>query len=455
MADPNWENRTLFHGDNLNILRGMNTETVDLIATDPPFNKGKDFHATPDSLAAGSKFQDRWSWEHDVHQEWVEQITDDFPNVMHVIQGSRNSYGDGMGAFLCFLGVRLLEMRRVLKETGSIYLHCDPTASHYIKELLDSIFGKSQFRNEIIWYYTNSGGRGKRTYAKKHDVLFWYSKSKNYFFDGIRDGQKRSAGITSKGGKIYEKDGKTYQQIWSRGKSYTYCLSDDRIADDVWSIQPIPPHGKERVGYPTQKPLALYERIIKNTSDENDIILDPFAGCATTLIAAERLNRQWVGIDIWKKAEEVVLDRLEREGLFAKKYKRQAKSTAPGVLFAEHMHFTSEISARTDKGEEAVPFLLSVETYKEPNDGMNNPQRKDYLVKRYGCRCQGCDREFDDPRYLELDHNNPRSQGGMNHIRNRILLCSPCNKVKSNTYTLSGLRRENKRKGYMTTGNVS
>ena len=107
----------------------MNSESVDLIATAPPFNKGRDFHATPDSLAAGAKFQDRWSWERDVNQAWVDQITDDFPNVMNVIQGSRPSYGDDMGAFPCFMGVRLLEMRRVLKPTGSIYLPCDPTAS--------------------------------------------------------------------------------------------------------------------------------------------------------------------------------------------------------------------------------------------------------------------------------------------------------------------------------------
>ena len=117
----NWQNRTLFHGDNLPFLRGMNSNSVHLIATDPPFNKNRDFHATPDSLADGASFQDRWSWERDVHEEWVDQIKDDFPHVMEVINGSRASYGDDMGAFLCFMGVRLLEMKRVLREGGSIY----------------------------------------------------------------------------------------------------------------------------------------------------------------------------------------------------------------------------------------------------------------------------------------------------------------------------------------------
>lgn len=148
MSKPNWENRTLFHGDNLPFMRAMNSESVHLIATDPPFKKGRDFHATPNSLASGASFQDRWSWERDVHEEWVDQITDDFPKVMNVIRGSRDSYGDDMGAFLCFMAVRLLEMHRILRPDGSLYLHCDPTASHYLKELLDAVFGRENFNNQ-------------------------------------------------------------------------------------------------------------------------------------------------------------------------------------------------------------------------------------------------------------------------------------------------------------------
>ena len=132
----------------------MNSKSVHLIATDPPFNKGRDFHATPDSLADGASFHDRWSWDKDVHEEWVDQITDDWPLVMNVITGSRSSYGDDMGAFLCYMAVRLIAMHRVLRDDGSIYLHCDHTASHYLKELMDAIFGRAQFRNEIVWCYT-------------------------------------------------------------------------------------------------------------------------------------------------------------------------------------------------------------------------------------------------------------------------------------------------------------
>ena len=191
MAERNFENRTLFHGDNLDFLRGMNSGTVDLIATDPPFKKGRDFHATPDSLASGARFQDRWSWERDVQGEWVDQLTDDEPDVLHVIEGSRKSYGDDMGAFLCFMGVRLLEMRRILKSTGSIYLHCDPTASHYLKELMDAIFEHRNFRNEIVWCYSG-GGIPRNDFPRKHDLLLRYTKSAKYTFNVERKPYKEN-----------------------------------------------------------------------------------------------------------------------------------------------------------------------------------------------------------------------------------------------------------------------
>ena len=156
MANPNFDNRTLFHGDNLDFLRGMDSETVHLIATDPPFNKGKDFHATPDSLAAGAKFEDRWSWDRDVHQDWVDAIEDDWEATSWVIEAAKIAAGDDMAAYLCWLGVRLIEMHRVLREDGSLYLHIDHTAHAWVKALLDSIFGRKNFRNEIVWCY--SGG---------------------------------------------------------------------------------------------------------------------------------------------------------------------------------------------------------------------------------------------------------------------------------------------------------
>ncbi len=143
----------------------MNSGTVHLIATDPPFNKNKDFHATPNSLAKGAKFKDRWRWDEDIHEDWVDQIQDDWPATWAVIDASRQSFGSDMAAFLCWLGVRLMEMHRVLREDGSIYLHIDHTAHAYVKALMDSIFGQQNFRNEIIWSYGLGGSSPKRWQA--------------------------------------------------------------------------------------------------------------------------------------------------------------------------------------------------------------------------------------------------------------------------------------------------
>ena len=425
----------MFHGDNLDFLRAMNTGTVDLIATDPPFNKGRDFHATPDSLSSGASFQDRWSWERDVHQEWTDQIVDDYPHVMNVIEGSRLSYGDDMGAFLCFMAVRLLAMKRVLKDTGSIYLHCDPTASHYLKELMDAVFGKENFMNEIIWHY-QTGGASKKWFSKKHDTILFYTKSKKYNFYPDKISMPRT------------------EKALKRAKNPKGArISSDnttKLPMDVWTdIQALNPMSVERMGYPTQKPLALYERIIKASSNENDIVFDPFAGCATTCIAAEKLDRQWVGIDIWKKAHDAVIERMKKEGLIVigghdKKEIRQSQ------LFEDNIFFIRDLPKRTDDGQTATPFLKVKQIVLEPQDKkMSRAEMVQHLIEQKGTKCQGCDRIFDDLRYLELDHNTPRADGGINHISNRILLCSPCNKLKRHYYTLSGLRGENKKHGYM------
>ena len=426
----NWRNRTLFHGDNLAFLQAMNSGSVDLIATDPPFNKGKDFHATPDSLAAGAKFQDRWSWERDVHEEWTDQITDDYPKLMEAIESARYAHSDGMGAFMCFMAVRLLAMHRVLKPAGSIYLHCDPTASHYLKAVMDAIFGWRNFRNEIVWCY-GSGGASKRHYSRKHDIILFYVRGGAHTFnvDAVRE--PYSSPHKSMTPKIVGET--TYQKMHPLG----------RIPFDWWQIPILTNSDKQRTGYPTQKPQALYERMIKASSNPGNIVCDPFAGCATTLVAAERLGRQWVGIDIWDNAYDVVQKRLQEQGL-------AAGDKGDKIATFGEIVYSDTPPERTDDGETASPFLRVKERIREPEGRkMTRAEMYDFLITQHGPRCQGCDRTFDDSRYLELDHNTPRSDGGLNHISNRVLLCGPCNRLKSNTFTLSGLRRENAKRGYM------
>ena len=318
LGTRNFESRTLFHGDNLPFLRGLNSGTVNLIATDPPFNKSKDFHATPDSLAAGATFHDRWSWRRDIHDDWVRSIMRDQPEVWQVIKTAKDVYGDDMGAFLCWLGVRLLEMHRVLADDGSIYLHIDHTAHAWVKCLMDAIFGKANFRNEIVWGYRGMPSTARR-WQQKHDSLLFYTKSENYTFTVLRsaptDGSVRTfASAMNRGYNLNRAKKMVTVFDWEK---YQAAVDAGTIPSDLqpkeftggrppmldwWEDIRIlgGPKNKERTGYPTQKPLALYERIIKASSKPGDMVLDPFAGCATTCVAAERLGRQWIGMDIWK-----------------------------------------------------------------------------------------------------------------------------------------------------------
>jgi len=521
----NVKNRTLFHGDNLNFLRGINSDCIDLIATDPPFKKDRDFHATPDSLAAGASFQDRWSWKDDVEQEWIDQVTDDYPLLMGAIETARYAHSDGMGAFMCFMAVRLIEMRRVLKPSGSIYLHCDPTASHYLKAIMDAIFGHKNFVNDIVWRRATSHNDAGRFGNITDNILLYAKMNSKRYWDGqsittektpknmeesypMRDkrGRYRSADLSgplhnAERGAPSTLPWRKYDvyklgRCWSVPKTGAYAdfiskkfipgYSDikgvhDRLdALDKAGLIHHPTSGKwpglkryaiadtgnppqniilepigftnynkseEVTGYATQKPLALYSLFIKaSCPKKKGIVLDPFAGCATTLVAAEKLKRQWIGMDIWDDAHEMVIDRLKKEVFLS-----GPGGDKGGRLITEgEITYTKEPPKRTDDGEEAVPFLKTKLKVAEPK-GVKRTRAEmlEFLLSQHGSKCQGCDREFDDARYLELDHNTPRSQGGLNHISNRILLCGPCNKVKSNLYTLEGLRQQNKQRGHM------
>ena len=332
MAERNFENRTMFHGDNIDFLQAMNSDTVDLIATDPPFNKGRDFHATPDSLAAGASFQDRWKWDEEAHPRFTDALKNkaehkkEYANVWTVIESARSSWGDDMGAFLCFMGVRLMEMHRVLKPTGSIYLHCDPTASHYLKALMDAVFGRKNFRNEIQWmrYRGKRAAKNPRKFPAVADYVLFYAKSKETKFN-LPFGPLNPEYVR----KVYrydDNDGKGPYRFGGRIRDRKYYLSNSRgVPLTTWwdDVPELNGTNAEMTGYPSQKPLAMYKRMIEASSNPDDMVLDPFAGCATTCVAAERIGRRWIGIDIWEEAYEVVLQRLQDEGLAVKEGRRE------------------------------------------------------------------------------------------------------------------------------------
>ena len=301
----NIKNRTIFCKDNLDVLQGINSESIDLIYLDPPFNKKKTFTAPIGSSAEGASFKDYFR-EEDVKDEWVETIKEDHIELYNFLNGVKSINNNNHYCYLCYMAIRLIEMRRVLKDTGSIYFHCDQTMSHYVKIMMDTIFGEDNFRNEIVWCYHGPGSPKMRQFNRKSDNILWYSKGETWTFnaDNVRvkykDEKQSLRRAMSTDGEFSQEEVEEYRK---RGK----------VPENWWEMRIAARSKKEYVGYPTQKPLALLDRIIKASSNEGDVVLDAFCGCATTCVAAERLNRKWVGIDISIKAYDLVKDRLKKE----------------------------------------------------------------------------------------------------------------------------------------------
>ena len=285
---------SLYFGDCLDVVRDWPDESVDLIYLDPPFNSKRNYNQIfkgqkgkkrtfKDDLAQATAFVDTWEWNEDAIKR-VEQIKKAVAHPAHdSISALSRLFKDGgdLLSYLSYMAERLVELHRILKSTGSLYLHCDPTANSYLRILMDDIFGKNGFRNEIVWCYTGPGSPGMRQFNRKSDSIYWYSKGNEWTFNADQC-------------RVPYKDPK--QENW---------WSDIALA--VRSP-------KENLGYPTQKPLALLERIIKASSNKGDLVLDPFCGCGTTLQAADVLQRKWIGIDISANALEVVRrDRMKNK----------------------------------------------------------------------------------------------------------------------------------------------
>ncbi len=294
------QHRTLYQGDCLDWMRRWPDECADLIYLDPPFNSSAGYDI---GFAAGKgrpsqtrAFNDTWKWD-EAAAGRLEQITEDSGHPAYrTISGLLHQLGESsMLAYLTYMTERLVEMRRLLKSTGSIYLHCDQTASHYLKIVMDGIFGASNFRNEIVWSY-RTGGVSKRYWPRKHDVLLFYVKTDAYRHRPL---QERVLYDKPFFNAQFDEEGKPYADVYVR---------------DVWDdIKPIINVSKERLGYPTQKPVALLERIIEASSSPGDMVLDPFCGCGTTVVAAEKLKRRWAGVEISEFAIDLIQERRLKE----------------------------------------------------------------------------------------------------------------------------------------------
>lgn len=302
----------LYYGDNLKILRDcIKNDTIDLIYLDPPFNSKATYNVLfkekngSDSEAQIKAFDDTWHWD--------TKAALSFHNVVSMggkpadaLLGFEKLHGSNdLLAYLSNMAERLIELHRVLKPTGTIYLHCDPTASHYLKILMDSIFGAKNFRNEIIWAY-RGGGSPKTDFGRRHDVIFRYSKTDEYTFnaDSVRI-PYQAEGI-----------GRTDDAMWGKHKGTDKIYKPNplgKIPEDWWLINPLNQNDPERLGYPTQKPKELLRRIVLASSSEGEIVLDPFCGCGTTISVAQELNRKWIGIDVTHLAISLMQYRLKHE----------------------------------------------------------------------------------------------------------------------------------------------
>ncbi|HUP01905.1 MAG TPA: DNA methyltransferase [Gemmatimonadota bacterium] len=355
----------LYYGDNLDVLRRhIGDESVDLVYLDPPFNSNADYnvlfghregHPAPAQIQA---FEDTWRWDQAAAEAYTETV-ETGADVSRALQSFRTVLGDSdMLAYLSMMAPRLVELRRVLKDTGSIYLHCDPTASHYLKLLLDSIFGPQNFRNEIVWKRTTAHSDSGRA-GRIHDILLFYSKGDSYtwnkvfqpydpeyvekyyrYVDELTGRRYASGDVAAAGagpakyfkgvlrepppGSHWRFSQEKIDQFVSEGRIYftkngfpRYKRFLDEMSgtplQDIWAdkdVQPVVSWSSEGLGYPTQKPEALLDRIIQASSNESDVILDPFCGCGTTIAAAQKLGRQWIGIDITHLAITLIRHRL-------------------------------------------------------------------------------------------------------------------------------------------------
>lgn len=300
---------TLYYGDNLDVLRRhIKDESVDLIYLDPPFNSKATYNVLfgeqngTKAAAQIKAFEDTWQWDEAAAQAYQE-VVEAGGGASRAMQAFRSLLGDrnNMLAYLAMMAPRLVELRRVLKPTGSIFLHCDPTASHYLKGLMDAIFGASNFRNEIAWCYYGPGSPGVRQFLRKHDTIFWYARGPKWTFnaDAVRIPHSEKTRANYKNGLVGSGFTGADHEIHEKGK----------VPEDWWVIA-IAPRGKEYLGYPTQKPIALLERIIQASSNPGDVVLDPFCGCGTTVAAAQKLGRRWIGIDITHLAIGLLKHRL-------------------------------------------------------------------------------------------------------------------------------------------------
>ena len=461
---------TIFTADNLDVLRGMNSECIDLIYLDPPFNSNAEYQNPFDREV---RFHDVWTMDK-VRTEWIRDLQQKQPALNHIITGAAITHDESMQAYLAYMSIRLVEMHRVLKETGSIYLHCDPTASHYLKAAMDYVFGHRNFVDEVVWNYgTPSGGRaaGKKP-VKVHDTLLVYAKSygehvynrqytpysEKYQSDWFRhvDDDGRKFQTRSRSGQIVkqyldESPGVPLSNVWSDVMQLYGSSGWFRRKND------------ERTGYPTQKPRALLERIISVSTNPNDVVLDPFCGCATACVAAEGMTtlktngerslipapRRWIGIDVSPTAYDMVLRRMESELGVKERGANDRLLTHAGEVTHRVLRYVKEDLKgnlwRLVAGDE--PKRTDVEESAEPQEvETRSPNIREIRYIQQDGRC-AADGEKLALRHLNTEHIvSQKRYNGPNVDGNIQLMCQSHNSMKGES-TMANLDARMREKG--------
>ena len=453
----NATNRGVYIADNLDFLRALNDECIDLVCIDPPFAKNDTF--TADRLkppltdgeeanerrlmnswgirsereaeragivwpaARSGGYKDIWSWESDIHEDWLRSLDASYRGVSLAIEGAQEVSGDSMAAYLCYMAVRIIELHRVLKSSGSIYLHCDKTADYYLHVLLSSVFGSDNFRSQITWRRSPGRSHG-RIWGNTHDTILNFTKSDEYVWNDtfVNPDGANQAGLpkTTIGADVGSK------------------------VDDVWTdIKLLSPTARERTGYPTQKPIALAERMIAASSNPGDIVLDCFAGCASAGVAAERLGRRWLVCDLNVRAWTVFKRQFNKPHLALLRCNdvttdQQVLGNEPVVT----VHGPNDLPIRTTEISEIEPgfFRPRVRKFKVPSSIIPEQEMLTQLLELsdYQAWCCGYANRMPDAsiirttRNFHLDHIDPKSKQGSNDIPNRAPMCPYHNTRKGN-----------------------
>ena len=482
-------NRGVYIADNLDFLRSLNDECVDLVCIDPPFAKNDTFKADKLKAALSDEeksielallrhwgiksasdaqraniqwvedertkggYKDIWSWEDDIHEDWIAELETHHVGISKAIDACRYTHGEGT-AYLCYMAIRLIELHRVLKPNGSLWVHCDTTANSYIRQLLDGIFGEDKLRNEVVWHY-GKWSNDARQFQQNHDTIYFYSKGDSWTFNPeyfMTEDKKRKL---KTGYSVNRPNGVKQLIVYDRVKAASKIAEGDYdkvvyrdesnpgvVMHDVWhDINILNSQSAERTHYPTQKPHQLAERIIKSSSNPGDIVLDCFAGCAYVAIAAEKTDRRWVACDINPRAWTVFKRQFNKPELIQVQCNdyttgQQVIGSAPTVT----VHGPGELPVRISTVNETQPptFTPPERKFKVPASIIPEREMLTELLELsdYAAWCCGFANRMPSGKVIrttdnfQLDHIDPKSKQGSNDILNRAPMCQSHNNRK-------------------------